>query len=91
MEVGTLPKDNINDEATEGFRAEVSWNPNGWVQVATVNQRSTLTLPGEQQTSDHQPDPEPFDGWRVTLDRAGVNRMIRSLRRARDAAFGADA
>lgn len=32
-----------------------------------------------------------FDGWHATLDRASLNKMIRTLRRARDAAFGADA
>lgn len=32
-----------------------------------------------------------FDGWHATLDRASLNKLIRTLRRARDAAFGADA
>lgn len=86
-----MPKENINDLTIDGFRAEVSWDRGGNVQVATVNQHSTLTLPGETLTADHQPEPEPFTGWRVTLNRAGINHMIRSLRRARDAAFGADA
>lgn len=31
-----------------------------------------------------------FDGWHADLDRAGVNRLIRTLRRARDQAFGRD-
>lgn len=31
------------------------------------------------------------DGWYCHLDRAGVNRLIRTLRKARDAAYGADA
>lgn len=30
-------------------------------------------------------------GWYCQLDRAGLNRLIRTLRKARDAAFGADA
>lgn len=85
-----MPKENIDDLVTKGFRVEVSWmanhQPDGWVQLATVNQRSTLTLPG-----DNPGDPDqPFDGWRVTLDRDGINRAIRSLRKARDAAFGRD-
>lgn len=33
----------------------------------------------------------PSDGVFTTLDRDGINRLIRSLRKARDAAFGADA
>jgi hypothetical protein len=31
-----------------------------------------------------------FDGLRTTLDRAGVNKLIRVLRRGRDSAFGRD-
>lgn len=34
---------------------------------------------------------ERLDGWHITLDREGCNRAIRALRKARDAAFGADA
>ncbi len=82
-----MPKENINDLVADGFRAEVSWQGvNGWVQVASVNTASTLTLPG-----DSEGDPgQPFDGWRVTLDRAGCNRLIKAVRQARDAAFGRD-
>jgi hypothetical protein len=31
-----------------------------------------------------------YDGMYVTLDRSGINRLIRNLRRARDQAFGRD-
>lgn len=33
----------------------------------------------------------PSDGVFVTLDRYAINRLIRSLRKARDAAYGSDA
>jgi hypothetical protein len=33
----------------------------------------------------------PSEGVFTSLDREGINRLIRSLRRARDAAFGSDA
>lgn len=36
-------------------------------------------------------EPEPVDSLWMDLDRAGINHLIRSLRRARDAAYGADA
>lgn len=84
-----MPKENINDMITDGFRLEVAWNlipGSGYVQVASVNRSSELTLPGDNPG---EPD-QQFDGWRVTLDRDGINRAIRSLRRARDAAFGRD-
>lgn len=39
-----MPKENINDIVTDGFRAEVGWS-NGCVQVATTNANSTFELP----------------------------------------------
>ncbi len=87
-----MPKENIDDHVSKGFRAEVKWTPgqahqpDGWVQLATVNQASTLTLDSELPGD----TPQKFDGWHVTLDREGINRLIRSLRRARDAAYGRD-
>lgn len=42
------------------------------------------TVPGRR-------DVPHFDGWHATLDRDQVNKLIRVLRRARDAAYGADA
>ena len=33
----------------------------------------------------------PSDGVFLALDRDGINRLIRSLRKARDAAYGSDA
>ncbi len=81
-----MPKENINDLVSGGFRVEVSWSPGAYVQVASVNPDSDLTLPGDAPGSPEQ----PFTGWWVTLDREGINRLIRSLRKARDAAFGRD-
>ena len=88
-----MPKELIRDAITDGFRVQVGWGgiageDAGYVQVATVNENSTLQL--------DDPLPEgaealPFEGWFVHLDRAGINRMIRALRRARDGAYGADA
>lgn len=70
---------------------EVSPTP-GHVQLASVNQHSAFAFPAE--LLDYGPngeeqwgEPEPFDGWRVTLDRAGIDRMIGALTQARDAAF----
>lgn len=77
-----MPKTNVNDCASEGWRVEVSWRPNndehspntpGHVQVASVNQHSKLELPAElldlgPNGEEKWGEPEPFDGWRVTLD-----------------------
>jgi len=94
-----MPKELIHDVVTPGFRAQVGWggiageheDGGGYVQVSTVNENSPFRW--EQAASDPA-DPAvggDFDGWFVHLDRAGCNRMIRALRRARDSAYGADA
>lgn len=87
-----MPKENINDAITEGQRVQVGWgavgDDDGYVQVSTVNDNSDLQL------NDALPvgaTAQPFDGWYVHLDRAGINRLIRALRTARDKAYGADA
>lgn len=88
-----MPKCNVNDITTEGWRAEVSWRPDGQdgnipghVQVATVNQASMFEFPAVGEGS-LRVEAEPFDGWRVTLDEAGIDRMIVALKKARAAAF----
>jgi hypothetical protein len=87
-----MPKVNVIDSTTDGFRVEVTWashsDISGHVQVATTNEKSPFTF---DPSSDPGSIGEPFNGWFVTLDRDGCNRAIRALRKARDAAFGPDA
>ena len=88
---GVMPKINIRDEP-DSFRVEVGWKGlhddiPGVVQVATTNEHSPFTFP---DTDPHTPT-LPFHGWHATLDREGINLLIRALRKARDAAYGADA
>lgn len=79
-----MPKAVVNDAADKAVTVEVGWRraPAGDVQVGVVNDSSPHTWPGTDA---------PFPGWFASLDRAGVNKLIRDLRRARDAAYGADA
>jgi hypothetical protein len=84
-----MPKENINCAVMDGFRVEVGWARDGQVQLATTNQHSKLRI--EADDAKDSSDTEPFYGWYCTLDRDGVNKLIRDLRRARDAAYGADA
>jgi hypothetical protein len=91
-----MPKENINGVTMEALRAEVSWRADngegtGYVQLATVHTSSPATMPGEKQHDDDNPEPVTLVGWHVDLDREGCNRAIRALRKARDAAYGADA
>lgn len=78
---GDMPKE-YTDCTVSDCRAEVSWShvsAGGHVQLATVN-------PSIEET-----DESGARGWYVTLDRDQINRIIRHLRTARDAAFGRDA
>jgi len=86
-----MPKENINCISVDGLRVEVSWSHDKYVQLATVNQHSPFTFPRMIVDGAEVEPSEPFNGWHATLDRDGINRLIRSLRKARDAAFGADA
>jgi hypothetical protein len=76
----------------------VGWGRDAqYVQLGTVIPESE----GKIQHRNTNPDnpnlwedvdcPQGEAGWFVQLDRDGCNRLIRTLRRARDQAFGADA
>lgn len=90
MEVGEMPKENINstcvsDNNEAVTRAELSWKiAPGYVQLTTS--MLTTSTPEGAPASQHY-----AEGAYVQLDREGINRMIRSLRKARDAAYGQDA
>ena len=59
---------------------EISWGREaGYVQLAT------------REGGDVDESVRAREGWFASLDRQSINQMIRTLRRARDAAFGADA
>jgi hypothetical protein len=70
--------ENLSEESE--VLVKVAWGRE-YVQVASVG-RATVT-------HDALEIPEG-DGWYVTLDRRGINELIRNLRRARDRAYGRD-
>jgi hypothetical protein len=64
---------------TECSYAHVGWTKDrDHVEVAVLS-RDKPTFPGDTS-----------GGWFVQLDRAGINHLIRSLRKARDQSFGRD-
>lgn len=88
MEVGAMPKEVIyskyhgSNDSPEPV-TEVRWTrEHGYVQVAT-------TMP-DGHPFPVDPTPEG-NGWFATLNRENINHLIRTLRKARDQAFGADA
>jgi hypothetical protein len=64
------------------------WNKVGYVQIATVTRadQPRPQVEGQPRTDDGLVD----DGQHLELSRADVNTLIRTLRRARDQAFGRD-
>lgn len=65
---------------------DVRWNrEGGYVQIVTKAERAD-----GGRIADDSPDTHVTDGFYVDLDRAGINGVIRNLRRARDQAFGRD-
>lgn len=86
QEVGVMPKETINNRylvpnqlTGEGPQPDQITSLHvGWDAKQGTAQVSITRLTPEVSFS-------------VDLDRDGINRLIRALRRARDAAFGADA
>lgn len=93
MEVGAMPKEVIHDQF-EGSRyteiggAQIEHVP-PFLQIGWDRTVSNVNI-GTRQGGDF-PDDTERPGFFVNLDRAGINNLIRTLRKARDAAFGADA
>lgn len=86
-----MPKFNVYEKSTDlpghtPGRAEVGWSA-GHVQLATcTDDLDNLRALGAAAAPD-QPD---WRGVFLQLDREGINELIRSLRKARDSAFGRD-
>lgn len=74
----TMPHMTANGVVIDSFRVKVTWDKEtGDVQIATLD-------PGNEYAYD------ATGGYYVDLDRQGINRLIKVLRRARDQAFGKD-
>lgn len=66
--------DSIEPEVVVGWSKDASH-----VEIATTMEDGVIL----------EPTPEG-NGWYVQLDRAGINRLIKTLRKARDDAYGRD-
>lgn len=82
-----MPKEAIYDDAGT-FDLMVGWSPGKYVQVG-IETHSGATLV-DQLGCGADPVHPTFTGVWGTFDRAGLNRAIRMLRKARDEAFGRD-
>lgn len=71
-----------SDYPDETLLAQVGWGRDAeYVQLSTVRVKTVTHEPVESTVS---------GGWYVSLNRSGINDLIRNLRRARDQAFGRD-
>jgi len=78
-----MPKENITSVSHDNTRAELYWyrdNPTipGWVHLTTVN----------TDLERDDPVPQHYKGFEVTLDEAGIDRLIKTLHKATRQAFG---
>lgn len=83
-----MPKEYVDSRWNEPSknRFKIGWNKEvGHVQIATVNPEAEMLSNAEGTEVGAREG-----GWYVDLDRDGINRAIRMLRRARDDAFGKD-
>ena len=80
-EEGVMPKELLYDTAAgDDIALEVSWSRDGHVQLATKNLDDTTPLVPSSGGN----------GWYMTPTRHQINELIRTLRRARDQAYGRD-
>lgn len=81
-----MPKEYINDAYNSGPSEDsLPFAVIGWEREAGHVQLGVL------QGGDFDEGKEDRPGFYVTLSRNAINHAIRTLRRARDAAYGADA
>jgi len=80
-----MPKEIIYDSAGM-YDAVVGWSPDQYVQVG-IQTHSGRTLAETLGAGDN---PAQFTGLWGTFDRDGLNRLIKMLRHAREAAYGKD-
>lgn len=69
----------------------IGWAPDRDVQIGIVPGPSVALNITDGVTVSTTSTNGPHGGLWMDLDRAGINRLIRSLRKARDAAYGSDA
>jgi hypothetical protein len=94
-----MPNEKINDTVSDGWYTEVRWrakpttppddggSAEGHVQIATVNVHSPFEFPDVEHEGTWEAG-DKFDGWRVTLDASGIDRLIKALHKAKHQAFG---
>lgn len=81
----TLP---VASEVSDDVCVSVGWNRSGWVQVTLETPTKHLAQVLASYANDNVGDAVVYS---ETLSREEVNKLIRTLRKARDQAYGSDA
>lgn len=89
-----MPRETIRERGSSRA-VVVGWQKDTDVQVGTVDDNASAGLdvwyPGQSRPAEGvSTSAGVSSGFFATLDRQGVNDLIRILRKARDAAFGRD-
>lgn len=90
-----MPKERINNRYFGQYGEEVSADGHGtrvplddsYVKVGWSREAEHVELAVMRQSDDEVSN----ERWHAQLDRDGLNRLIRTLRKARDQAYGTDA
>lgn len=80
----------VRDLTQPAWHVELSFS-DGWgcMQVASVNSKSDVEMPPElldvgPNGEKHYGEPEKLDGWRVTLNKAGLADLIAKAQEIHD-------
>lgn len=82
-----MPRESVRD-TNQLYTVEVGWSPGGTVQLGLETDDFPSLLDALKANYE---DSSIAKGIWSSLDRDGINRLIRLLRKARDSAYGADA
>lgn len=78
--------------ADDDICAHVGWNRAGWVQTSlSMSHERFSNLAESHAKGEFGVGGETVDVFSDVLDRAQINKMINTLRKARDQAYGKDA
>jgi hypothetical protein len=92
-----MPKETTYCSADRHYRVDIGWSREaGHVEIAVKTDAASAIL----SMADHVPDSDTpgvrydgqiaWNGLHAQLDRTAVNELIRTLRKARDQAYGRD-
>ena len=84
-----MPRENVRSTCYSNIRLVVTWSKDG-VALSGEDKLTRLVDVGIEEWPEGATNVDVPEGIYTHLDRDAINRLIRSLRRARDQVFGRD-